>query len=57
LQSHFEPDRIFFSKETLTRITPHTWANKRLLLEKMKTMIESMVKGMLRMKVQQLREG
>ena len=24
LQSHFKPNRIFFSKETLTRITPHT---------------------------------
>jgi hypothetical protein len=24
LQYHFEPDRIFFSKETMTRITPHT---------------------------------
>ena len=24
LQSHFEPNRIFFSKETLMRITPHT---------------------------------
>jgi len=30
LQSHFEHDRIFFSKETLTRITPHIGAIKRI---------------------------
>jgi hypothetical protein len=29
LQSHLELDRIFFSKEILTRITPHMGANER----------------------------
>jgi hypothetical protein len=46
-KSQFEPDRIFLS--TLE-------ASKGFLVEKMKTIVESMVKKMLRMKAQRSRK-
>jgi hypothetical protein len=50
----FEPDKIFFKnkKEILTWITPYTRANEGFLVEKIKTIVESMIKRMLRKKVQ-----
>jgi hypothetical protein len=53
LQSHFEPCRIFLLKRNLdNRSHPTLGANKGFLFERMKTIIESMVKGMLSIKVQ-----
>jgi len=50
----FEPDKIFLKnkKKILTWITPHTRANEGFLVEKIKTIVESMIKRMLRTKVQ-----
>jgi len=39
-------------KKTLPRLHPYTGSSEGFLVEKMKTLVESMVKGMLRMKAQ-----
>jgi hypothetical protein len=52
LQSHFEPHGIFLSKiKSGHGSHPTLGANEGFFVEKMKTMLESIVKGMLRTKV------
>ena len=51
MQSQFEPNGIFISKKKPWPGSHHTLrASKRFLVEKIKIMIESMVKKMLKMK-------
>jgi hypothetical protein len=48
---------FFFKKKLRHGSHPTLGANERYFLEKMETMIESMVKGKLKTKVQRLRKG